>query len=48
MTIFWIIVAIVIIGLLVYYLKKGKQAPKPPEKPEAPSEPSDFPEPPSE
>ena len=48
MVIFWIIIAIVVLGLIVYYLKQKKKCPELPEKPETPSKPSDFPKPPSE
>ncbi|MDI6591427.1 MAG: hypothetical protein QME61_00570 [Patescibacteria group bacterium] len=46
MTLFWIIVAIVLIGLVIWYLKGRKKGPAVPEKPAAPSSPSTPPSPP--
>jgi len=50
MTLFWIIVAIVVIGLVVWYLmtgkKKGPTLPKRPEGPIAPPPPPPPPPPP--
>ena len=48
MTIFWIIVAIVVVGLIIWYLmagkKKGPTLPKEPEGPAAPPPPPPPPE----
>ena len=49
MTLFWIIAAIVVIGLVVWYLMAGKKkGPTLPSKPEGPAAPPPPPPPPSE
>ncbi len=50
MTLFWILVAVVVIGLIIYYLttgkKKGPVSPKESEEPEEPFIPPTSPTPP--
>ena len=47
MTLFWIIVAIVVVGLIVWYLTaRKKKGPTLPKKPEAPTPPPPPPPPP--
>jgi len=46
MTLLWIIVAIVVVGLVIWYLIGKKKGPAPPRKPEGPEVPPTPPPPP--
>jgi len=46
MTLFWIIVAVIVVGLVIWYLAGKKKGPTPPMKPEEPQPP--MPPPPPE
>lgn len=46
MTLFWIIVAVVVVGLIIWYLVGKKKGPTLPKRPEGPGVPPSTPPPP--